>query len=315
MSLKQSVLGIFGIIGALVLGGCSSSLTTSVKTGDTEVSTNDTKVMVTTKDGEKDTEMKKEVVMPKKNIVVIFDASGSMNEILNGEKKIDIAKKSLDAYIDSISSDVNMSLLAYGHVGSNKVADKAISCSTVEEKYFLGPVNPAVIKEKVRTISAKGWTPITHALEKANAILATHPGDENRILLVSDGEETCGGNPLEIARKVRTGNARVDVIGFDVKGAVAEELKNISVQGGGGYISVKSANDFNVVIKNGTLNAITPDSMVSVGDNGAVSVQTDAANIKLDSGAVDIKGSGTDIQVKPGEMPKINGVPDNIPGL
>jgi Ca-activated chloride channel family protein len=283
MSSKQMLFGATIIVSALVLGGCSSPLTTSVKTGDTEVSTSDTKVMVTMKDEQQDTEMKKETAMPKKNIVVIFDASGSMNTALNGEKKIDIAKRSLNAYIDTLSPEVNLSLLAYGHVGSSSQADKAVSCSTVEEKYYLGPVNAMVAKDKVSALSAKGWTPITNALSKADALLATHPGEDNRILLVSDGEETCGGDPLAIAQKIKLENARIDVIGFDVQGKAAEALKNISVQGGGGYISVKNGNDFSVVIK----------------------VQTDAANVNLDYGMIQASSGDMKVNVKPGEMPDV----------
>jgi hypothetical protein len=261
--------------------------------------------MVTTKDGEKDTEMKKGVVMPKKNIVVIFDASGSMNTALNGEKKIDIAKRSLNAYIDTLSPEVNLGLLAYGHVGSNSQADKAVSCDTVEEKYYLGPVNATVIKEKVNAIPAKGWTPITNALNKADALLANHQGEDNRILLVSDGEETCGGDPIVAAKKIKLENARIDVIGFDVQGKAAEELKNISVQGGGGYISVKNGSDFSVVIKDGTINALTPDSMVSVGSDGNMRVQTDAANVNLDNGMIQTTSGDVKVNVKPGEMPDV----------
>ncbi len=316
--MKQGIFALLVIVSAVALGGCSALPDTSVAPEATKTGLD--KAIVATKTGDEgDIEMKK-TATPKKNIVVIFDASGSMNATLNGEKKIDIAKRSLNAYIDSLASDVNLSLLAYGQVGSSSQADKAVSCSTIEEKYFLGPVNNAVAKGKVDAIFAKGWTPITNALDKANAILASHPGDDNRIILVSDGEETCGGNPIEAAKKVKAGNAHVDVIGFDVKGAVAEELKDISVEGGGGYVSIKDADDFGVVIKNGTINAITPNAVVSVSDSGNLSVQTGADSINMTDGALDMTSGGTSIKVKPGEMPEIDGLPNglssgNIPGL
>ncbi|MFZ1720775.1 MAG: VWA domain-containing protein [Candidatus Moraniibacteriota bacterium] len=319
MHLKKSAWGAFGVIGAVLLGGCAISPTASVQTDQTKVVTDTNSVTVATGGTEqKDAEMQKPS-MPKKNIVVIFDASGSMNATLNGEKKIDIAKRSLNAYIDSLATDVNLGLLAYGQAGSNTQAGKAVSCSTIEEKYFLGPVNSAVAKGKINAIFANGWTPITNALDKANAILAEHPGEDNRIVLVSDGEETCGGNPIEAARKVKASNARIDVIGFDVKGAVAEELKDISVEGGGGYVSIKDADDFGVVIKDGTINAITPNAVVSVSDSGNLSVQTGADSINMTDGALDMTSDAMNIKVKPGEMPKIDNLPSgttsgSIPG-
>lgn len=305
MSSKQILFGSAIVIGALALGGCSSPLTTSVKTGETEVSTSDTNVMVTTKDEGRDTEMEKEATMPKKNIIVIFDASGSMNTTLNGEKKIDIAKRSLNTYIDTLSPETNLSLLAYGHVGSNSQSDKTVSCNTVEEKYYLGPINPAIVKEKVNALPAKGWTPITNALNKASALLATHQDEDNRILLVSDGEETCGGDPIAMAKQIKLGHARIDVVGFDVQGKVAEELKSVAVQGGGGYISVRNGDDFSAIIQNGTINTLTPDSMVSIGNDGNMMVQTDAGNIKLDDGSIKMDSDTMKIDVKPGEMPDI----------
>ena len=302
---KKMFFGGIITVTSLVLSGCSSPLTTSVKTEESEMDANNTNVLVTTKDQGKEIGMEKKPNMPKKNIIVIFDASGSMNTALNGEKKIDIAKRSLNTYIDTLSPETNLSLLAYGHVGSNSQSDKAVSCNTVEEKYYLGPVNPAIVKEKVNALPAKGWTPITNALNKASALLATHQGEDNRILLVSDGEETCGGDPIAMAKQIKLGHARIDVVGFDVQGKVAEELKSVAVQGGGGYISVRNGDDFSAIIQNGTINTLTPDSMVSIGNDGNMMVQTDAGNIKLDDGSIKMDSDTMKIDVKPGEMPDI----------
>ncbi|MFZ1720804.1 MAG: VWA domain-containing protein [Candidatus Moraniibacteriota bacterium] len=304
MHQKQMMGSAMFIVGALLLGGCAGSTPAPTDSTQMEVKTTESTGGVKVNMEQKDTEMQKPVEM-KKNIVVIFDASGSMNAMLGSEKKIDIAKKSLNAYIDSLSPDVNVSLLTYGEIGSSSQADKAASCAAIDEKYYLGAMNAPALKGKINAILAKGWTPITNALTKANTILAAHPGEENRIVLVSDGEETCGGDPVTIAQKIKAGNAKVDVVGFDVKGSVAEALKNISIQGGGGYISIKNADDFSVVIKNGTINALTPDSMVSVGADGNVSVQTDAANVKIDGDMMKVNTGDVQVNVKPGEMPDI----------
>ncbi len=301
---KQLTSSAIIVTGALLLGGCAGSSPAPSEPSQMEEKTIESSSETKATMEQKDTDMQK-TIKKKKNIVVIFDASGSMNAMLGSEKKIDIAKKALNAYIDSLSPDVNVSLLTYGEIGSSSQADKASSCAAIDEKYYLGPMNVPVLKGKVNAILAKGWTPITNALTKANTILAAHPDEENRIVLVSDGEETCGGDPIGIAQKIKTGNAKVDVVGFDVKGAVAEALKNISVQGGGGYISIKNADDFSVVIKNGTIDTLTPDSLVSVGADGNVSVQTDAANIKIDSAMTEVNTGDVKVNVQPGEMPDI----------
>lgn len=318
------------VASTMMLGGCSSPFGSSTPdvqtTGQTQMVTGEGSVSVKT-EGEDSTTG---VAAMKKNVVVIFDASGSMNKTLGGEKKIDIAKRSVNSYIDTLESDVNLSLLVYGHAGSNSTTDKPVSCDTVEEKYYLGPVNAAVVKGKVDAIPAKGWTPITKALDKANSILAAHPGEDNRIILVSDGQETCGGNPVTAAQKIKASNARVDVIGFDVAGAVETELKNISIQGGGGYISIKDADDFNVVINKGTIDVVTSGATVNIGADGKLDVVTDGAAVKMDGGdldvktddaavkmngdALDVKTDDASVRIVPGQEPEIT-LPNGIPGM
>ena len=322
--MRQGVIIGSVIASVVLLGGCSSPFggsTTDVKTEGAEVSVGNGNVAVKTGEGQVNVgggavaaEGAMTTKKVKKNVVVIFDASGSMNETLDGEKKIDIAKRSVNSYVDTLGTDVNLSLLAYGHVGSNSAADKPVSCDTIEEKYYLGPVNSSVVKEKVNAIPAKGWTPITKALDKAETILATHPGEDNRIILVSDGQETCGGNPVAAAQRIKTAKARVDVIGFDVEGAAETELKNISVQGGGGYISIDSANDFNVVINQGTLDVVTSGATVNIGADGKLDVMTDGAAVKMDGGNLDVKTDDATVKMVPGKAPEV-GLPKGIPGL
>lgn len=64
--------------------------------------------------------------------------------------------------------------------------------------------------------------------------------------LITDGEETCGGNPADEIEKLREANVDtiVNIIGFnfDVKGNA--EMKQAAVAGGGEYISADSAEEF-----------------------------------------------------------------------
>lgn len=66
------------------------------------------------------------------------------------------------------------------------------------------------------------------------------------VYLITDGEETCGGDPAAEIEKLRASNVDtiVNIIGFnfDVKGN--EEMKQATVAGGGEYISANSADEF-----------------------------------------------------------------------
>jgi len=189
----------------------------------------------------------KKIPEKKKNLVLIFDASGSMAAKIDGKRKIDIAKEAAWKFIDQVDNEENfaLSILVYGHKGSNSVSQKSISCAGIEEVYYLGNVNAEIAKSKLNTFDATGWTPIAGSFKKAQEILSKHPDDENFILLVSDGKEMCDGDPVVTITALRdTGlNVKADVIGFDVGGADEEQLKAIAEAGGGDYFSVSNAID------------------------------------------------------------------------
>jgi Mg-chelatase subunit ChlD len=183
----------------------------------------------------------------KKNMVLIFDASGSMAAQIDGKRKIDIAKEAAWKFIDQVDSEENfaLSIVVYGHKGSNSVSQKSVSCAGIEEVYYLGSVDAKTAKSKLNTFDATGWTPIADSFKKAQEILSKHSEDENFILLVSDGKEMCGGDPVASMTSLREAglNVKADVIGFDVGGADEQQLKAIAEAGGGDYFSVSSAID------------------------------------------------------------------------
>lgn len=188
------------------------------------------------------------------NLVIIFDSSGSMAAQLDGEAKIAIAKNAVKNYVDGLGNDKNiqLSIIVYGHKGSNSQSHKSVSCSGIEEIYYMGTVNPSVAKQKIDSFSATGWTPIAQSLHKAEDILEKNPvNGENFILLVSDGKETCDGDPISAVKKIRKSGMTVtaNVIGFDVGGADEQQLKEIADAGGGDYFSVKNAQDFDLVFQ------------------------------------------------------------------
>ncbi|MFC1645348.1 VWA domain-containing protein [Patescibacteria group bacterium] len=192
---------------------------------------------------------KKDIPSKQNNTVLIFDASGSMAGLVDGRSKIDIAKDSIMKFVDQMQdTDVNLSIIVYGHKGSNNSSDKSISCKGIEEVYYLGEADSTVIGNKINPLRPTGWTPIADSFERAGEILSKYTGSEynNSIILVSDGQETCDGNPSEIAEKLKKSNLKVvaNVIGFDVRGDSEDQLREIAKIGGGDYFSVKNSFDF-----------------------------------------------------------------------
>jgi hypothetical protein len=244
----------------------------------------------------------------KVNTVLIFDASGSMAEQIEGKSRMDIAKESMAKYVTSLDDDKYLSVVAYGHKGNNTQAGKAESCSGIEELYYMGAVDDQVVAGKINKLTPNGWTPITGALQKASQILQKNsmPGVQKHIVLLSDGEETCGGDPVAVAKQLSADGITIDVIGLDVDEAVKSQLNNISISGGGVYYSVGDSDEFSTVIDDmgvklntGNLNVRVDDDGVMVqGDNGfMVETNDDGASVQMEGLDVQTTNDGVSVDV------------------
>ncbi len=142
--------------------------------------------------------------------VLILDASGSMWGQLEGRAKIDIAREVVRDLMDRWSPEVELGLMAYGH---RRKGD----CDDIELLIPPGPGTGPAVLGAVDSLQPRGKTPITEALRQAAAALRAAE-DRATVILVSDGEETCGGDPCAAAAELEaTGvDLTVHVVGFDV---------------------------------------------------------------------------------------------------
>ncbi len=172
------------------------------------------------------------------NIMFILDASGSMWGQVGGRTKIEIARESLAKVIESLPAGINVGLTAYGH---NREGD----CSDVEELVPLGPLDKEGLIAIINSINPKGKTPITHSVQ-ITAQALRHLETPTTILLVSDGKETCEGDPCALVAELRASgiNFIVDVIGFDVTDEERAQLECIAEAGGGTYYSANTVDEF-----------------------------------------------------------------------
>ncbi|MBN8193509.1 VWA domain-containing protein [Bacillus sp. NTK074B] len=178
------------------------------------------------------------------NVALLIDSSGSMKAEVDGESKMSLAKESLDRLAKELPESVNVSLIAFGHKGTGSDADKDMSCKAVEALYPLQPYDRSAFSQSLSTFNPKGWTPLASSIELANEQLSSQSDEntENFIYVVSDGIETCDGDPVKAAQKVKNDNTNVNIniIGFDVDTEADEQLKRVAEAGGGDYSSVKT---------------------------------------------------------------------------
>ena len=198
------------------------------------------------------------------NVIVILDASGSMAEKIGPDTKIDIAKKAVSDFLNEMPQSVNTGLVVYGHEGSNSLADKAVSCKGIEEVVTLGKNNSSNIIAAMNSFEPKGWTPIAGSLDFAkNILLNKGKDDKDYLILVSDGVESCDGDPVSAATNLKAAipNIQLSIIGFATDSATQESLRKIADLGGGSYLTAanssgiaKAFNDQLLLIKKDCIN-------------------------------------------------------------
>jgi hypothetical protein len=172
------------------------------------------------------------------NIEIILDASGSMRGQVDGRRKIDIAHESLAGLIEKLPDTTNVALRTYGHRRSQ-------DCNDIELLAPPGPLDQAALISRINSINPalEGRTPIGLSLEQVVADMQGAQGDI-LVVLVSDGDETCDGDPAQVAAQLHANNPRliVSVIGFNVGPDDWKARLSAIAQGGGGtYFDAGSA--------------------------------------------------------------------------
>ncbi len=188
------------------------------------------------------------------NVELVFDSSGSMaQEITPGVTRIEAAKSVLNDVIEAIPEreGVNVGFRVYGHEGSNQEADRAESCQSTELVVPIEGTNKEALRDAVASYQPVGWTPLTLSLQRAaEDFQAPAENEVNAIVLVTDGLETCGGDPCAAARALAESEAQVTtyVIGFGLTQEEQATLQCIADAGGGLNLGAGSAEELNTAL-------------------------------------------------------------------
>lgn len=110
---------------------------------------------------------------------------------------MDIAKKLLTETVDSLqqNTQLELALRVYGHLYPRQY--QHCKDSRLEVPFSIN--NHQQIKDKLREITPKGTTPIAYSLEQAAADFSTASHVRNIIIMITDGIESCGGDPCAVS--------------------------------------------------------------------------------------------------------------------
>ena len=172
--------------------------------------------------------------------MIVFDASGSMAgspaEGIGAKiRRIDEVRKALAKALPNVTHFRRIGLITYGP-GPYEQCNVDLN---------LRPIPDAAqpIMETVSGLNPAGKTPLAEAVEQAAEVLdyKTKPGV---VVVLTDGEETCGGAPCDLGKRLHANGVRltVHVIGFRMTafwtGAQsALDVKCLAQESGGLYIA------------------------------------------------------------------------------
>ncbi|MFC0246604.1 vWA domain-containing protein, partial [Falsochrobactrum ovis] len=169
------------------------------------------------------------------DVVIVYDASGSMWGQIDGVTKIEIARDVMADLVHGWSEDTHLGLVAYGHRSEGDCGDieTLIEPKRLDRDGFINTVN---------NIRPKGKTPISAAVQHA-ADLLSYRDNPATVVLISDGLETCQADPCALSEQLAQQGVKftAHVVGFDLEDAAHARLACIAENTGGVFVPAQNA--------------------------------------------------------------------------
>lgn len=212
-------------------------------------------------------------------VELVLDVSGSMRtRDIDGQSRMTAAKQAFNEVLDAVPEQVQLGIRTLG--ADYPGDDRKVGCKDTRQLYPVGPLDRTEAKTALATLAPTGWTPIGPALLGAADDL--EGGDSTRrIVLISDGEDTCGPlDPCEVARDIAARGIHlvIDTLGLVPNAKIRQQLTCIAEATGGTYTAVQHTDELSGRVKQLVDRAAEP-VVTPVATKGADSC-TDAPELK-----------------------------------
>lgn len=137
---------------------------------------------------------------PTNRILFIFDDSYSMYAPWNSNIKIEVAKKIMGEFLDSLKGlpNLELALRCYGHTTFIK-PERNCKDTKLEVPFASANKSAPLIKQRILKLDPLGTTPIAYSLAECVADFTPCSNCRNIVILITDGIEECQGNPCEVS--------------------------------------------------------------------------------------------------------------------
>jgi len=178
-------------------------------------------------------------------IEIILDTSGSMLAAMpDGQRRIDVARNVLsDLVTNQLPAGIPVTLRTFGY--------QPDSCDT-QQIVPVQPLDPAAMAATIQGIEPVNLvrTPIGASLEQVANDLAGVEGPKV-VVLVTDGEETCGGDPAAAIQSLidQGVDVQVNIVGFALDDdALRAQFRDWARIGNGTYFDATNAQELDQAI-------------------------------------------------------------------
>ncbi|ANB09394.1 alpha-1-antitrypsin [Streptomyces ambofaciens] len=175
---------------------------------------------------------------------LVLDVSGSMRtRDIDGGTRMAAAKQAFNEVLDATPEEVRLGIRTLG--ADYRGDDRRTGCKDTARLYPVGPLDRTEAKTAVATLAPTGWTPIGPALLAAADDLDGGDGSK-RIVLISDGEDTCAPlDPCEVAREIAAKGIglTIDTLGLVPNATMRQQLSCIAEATGGTYTSIEHTDE------------------------------------------------------------------------
>jgi Ca-activated chloride channel family protein len=169
-----------------------------------------------------------------------------MNARWGSQTRIESAKELLSKTVDDLQDVPNLeiALRVYGH--QSPITATFEDCNDTKLEIPFAKNNFTKVKTRIKSIYAKGTTPIARSLEAAAGDFPDQ-NSRNVIILITDGLEACDNDPCVIAKKLKDKGVRVTpfVIGLGMDLSYLEKFNCI-----GTYADAETIESFSKVLEN-----------------------------------------------------------------
>jgi Ca-activated chloride channel homolog len=179
--------------------------------------------------------------------MIVFDASGSMagnmvQGLFSDITRIDEVRKALAEVLPGVTKLRKVGLITYGPGPWGQ-------CN-VDLDFPPMPHAAERILSMVNAINPAGKTPLVEAVKQAAEVL-DYRTEKGVIVLLTDGEETCGGAPCDLGKLLKANGREltVHVIGYQLRGfswtgaQSILDVKCLAEETGGLYITAQNRED------------------------------------------------------------------------